>query len=148
MVGVIQRGIDPVGARGSDVGALFCGGVCQRSFTGLPASPGSASLRGQHGSARTTGIALVGLVDAGRRRNFPFRKRSLPFGTVVVIFETVVAIHNSRCYFSPRDRASCDNFNDARVHENRSITYFRITFAYLISNDIRSIDSKNGGQTT
>ena len=30
-----------------------------------------------------------------RRRNFPFRKRSLPF-------ETVVAIHNSRCHFNPR----------------------------------------------
>ena len=67
MVGVIQRGIDPVGASGSDVAALFCGVVCQRPFTGLPASPGPASLRGQHRSARATGTALVGLVDAGRR---------------------------------------------------------------------------------
>ena len=37
------------------------------------------------------------------RRNFPFRKRSLPFGTVVAIFETVVAIHNCRCHFNPRE---------------------------------------------
>ena len=67
MVGVIQRGIEPVGASGSDVGALFCGGVCKRPFTHLPASPGSASLSGQHGSAQATWTALVGLVDAGRR---------------------------------------------------------------------------------
>ena len=67
MVGVIQRGIDPVGAGGSDVGALFYGVVCQGPFTGLPASPGPQSLRIQHRSARATGTALVGLVDAGRR---------------------------------------------------------------------------------
>ena len=67
MVGVIQRGIDSVGASGSDVGALFCGGDCQRPFTHLPALPGSVSLGGQHESAQATGTALVGLVDAGRQ---------------------------------------------------------------------------------
>ena len=42
------------------------------------------------------------------RSNFPFRKRSLPFGTVVAIFETVVAISVN---------ASSDK--NAGVHENR-----------------------------
>ena len=36
MVGVIQRGNEPVGASGSHLGALFCGGVCSDH---LPTSP-------------------------------------------------------------------------------------------------------------
>ena len=38
------------------------------------------------------------------RRNFPFGKRSLLFETVVAIFKTVVAIHNSRCLFNQREQ--------------------------------------------
>ena len=47
-------------------------------------------------------------LDWAPRSNFPFRKRSLPFETVVAIFETVVAISI---------HAGSDK--NAGVHENR-----------------------------
>ena len=81
-------------------------------------------------------FARLAIKVGGAAAIFPFvkgrchLKQSLPFITVVAI-----SIH-----------AGSDK--NAGVHENRWITYFRITFSCPLSSDIRSIDSKNGGRTT
>ena len=91
MVCFIRLPMDPDGATRSDVGSPFCGGVCQRSLTFIPVSRSTASLRGQHRSARPAGTALVGFVDAWQRHlrshgQFWFAARTVwesPLGSLV-----------------------------------------------------------------